>query len=685
MDVRRKGKGRAVFVVALFFAFGAAAASSFARQQTPRAPGQTKTQQADREAGATTRARYRINLTLDADARTFSGTERVRWINRDDRPASVLYFHLYANHRGGDNGNGDESAFAAPKNSTATPNAPEAANGAAQQPRATADEPRLEVTEVRAVVVASAGSVASSTTSSSPTTSTSGSSSAPSSSSLSSPLNFSLDAEGSTMRVQLRAAVAPGASAEVEIAFRGSVPAVGVEETSLTAHVVQQVGAALRDTREWRGARDANFHARGVTLLGTPYPVLAARGDNGDWQQRRVEASVGDFVHAEAADYEVIVTVPEGVAVYTSGAERGQRRDGVTPDGTSVGNAPGGDDAATRESVRSVVRHEFAGENLRSFAVVAGEGLRAAEREVAGVRVRSIYAAEHEATGRRVLAVASKAVEIFTARFGALPFKSVTVAEAPLVAGAGSAEFSAFGVIASAFYVDFDAPATRNLPQIVREQRASVEDSLEFAVAHVVAHAWWGASVGNDPQREPVLDEALAHWSALYYYEEAHGTARAAAALDEQLRGVYQIYRTFGGEDAQADRAAREYRNSFQYAAIVSSKGALMFAALRKLMGDERFKTALGRYHEANRLEVAELEDLEAAFVAEVPVADRRALTRTFKRWLEERRGDEDISPPNAQLAEALGVSVTRSSNSKDGNAFARLGKFFWRQMTRIR
>ena len=38
-------------------------------------------------------------------------------------------------------------------------------------------------------------------------------------------------------------------------------------------------------------------------------------------------------------------------------------------------------------------------------------------------------------------------------------------------------------------------------------------------------------------------------------------------ALEEQLKGVYKVYRTFGGEDMEASRSSRDYRNSFQYAA----------------------------------------------------------------------------------------------------------------------
>ena len=224
------------------------------------------------------------------------------------------------------------------------------------------------------------------------------------------------------------------------------------------------------------------------------------------------------------------------------------------------------------------------------------------------------------------------------------------------MAGLGSTEFAGFDVIASAFYVDFESPAMRNMPELIREQRASVEDSLEWTVAHLVAHQWWGAAVGNDPAREPVLDEALACWSALLYYRELYGEQRAAAVLQDQLRGVYRLYRTFGGEDLAADRPSRDYRNSFQYAAIVMTKGALMFAELQRQLGDQRFFAAMQSYYQANFLEIADMDDLRGAFIAEAPIEQRRMVARTFNRWLSSKRGDEDIAPPDRQLADSLGL-----------------------------
>ena len=571
----------------------------------------TKTQPTGAAAAKSVeRSRYNLSLKLDFDMRSYSGSERVRWINQGDRSTSSLYFHLYSNLR-------VDGQPIQPVNTNS------GSQGATEP-----DEPQIEITEVRSAVTDEL-------------------------------LPYVLEDQNAILRVQLRHAVAPGGFAEVLIRFKGRVPEIDAEETGITTHVIKQISAALRNEREIRRARDVNFRCRGIMLLGTSYPVLAVY-EGSEWR-RRIEPSIGDLIFNEVADYEVRIETAPGVGVFTSAEQ-----------------------TSARETEKV-----YAATSLRDFAVIASRNLRTEQTVVGDTRLVSVFLPEHERTGKRVLAAAAKALEIFTARFGSPPFKSITVTEAPLVAGLGSTEFTGLNVIASAFYVDFDSPAMRNLPEIIREQRPSVEESLEWTVSHLIAHQWWGAAVGNDPAREPVLDEGLTSWSALLYYNQVHDEQQAKAVLNDQLVGVYRVYRTFGGDDMDANRPSRDYRNSLQYAAIVSTKGALMFVELRRMLGEERFFAALQSYYQANLFEVAELDDLRGAFMAEAPIEQRRAVARTFNRWLASKRGDEDIARPDQELAKSLGLPPNAGKErSGDRNAltpFARVGKFFWQQMTRIR
>ncbi|MGH9871334.1 MAG: M1 family aminopeptidase [Pyrinomonadaceae bacterium] len=553
--------------------------------------------------------RYQIQLKLDFDARSYSGSERVLWINHGEHAAAVLYFHLYSNLR-----------------------PPDLASPAVNVEPQTGEpeEPRIEIMQVRSATDGT-------------------------------PLPYAIDDQGTTLRVNLREQVAPGNSAEVVIDFRGTVPEVDQDETGLTAHVVKQVSAALRGDREMRRPRDLNFRCRGVMLLGTFYPVLAVH--DGDEWLRKLEPSVGDIIFNETADYEVKIEAEPGVAVFTSAGE---------------------DPKASNEKMLV-----FSAPTLRDFAIIAGRNLRSEQSQIGDTTVRSIFIPEHERVGKRVLTMAKDSLRIFTSKFGPLPFKTINIAEAPLVAGLGSKEFAGLEIIASAYYVDFDSPAMRNLPEIIREQRPSVEESLEWSVAHLTAHEWWGRAVGNDPAREPVLDEAMASWSALLYFRETYGEQKAALVLEDQLQGVYRLYRTFGGEDMDANRPSRDYRNTFQYAAVVTTKGALMFVELQRLLGEEKLLAALRNYYRTNVLEIAELDDLRGALIAEAPLEQRRGVARTFTRWLASRRGDEDIAKPDPELATSLGLPP-RSNQQRGGDrnplsAFARVGKFFWQQVTRIR
>ena len=543
------------------------------------------------------RIQYRIDLSLDYANRKYTGSERVRWVNRGERATGTLIFHLYSNAR--------TSGYVAPKQ---------------------ADEPRLEIVEVK-----------------------SGDTEAP--------LPFTFEDDNTILRVNLRTDVQPQKSAEVLIKFRGEVPEIDPDETGLVAHVMQQVSAAIGGARELRRARDINFLCRGVMLLGTWYPILAAR-DGEEWL-RRIDPGIGDATLADVADYEVNLSAPPTISIFTPVISK---------------------QVATQEG-RAI--STFVAENLRDFAVVAGSGMTSEQRVISGITVRSIYRSEHEVAAKRALNVAAGAVDVYLRRLGPLPLRMVSLIDAPLVTTLSNVEFSGFAAIASAFYVNFDSPAVSSMPDIIREQRASVEESLEWTVAHVVAHQWWGTMVGSDPGREPVLDESLANWSALLYYRDMYGEQRADIALDEQLRGVYKLYRTFGGEDLEANLPARSYRNTFQYSAIVTGKGALMFEALRKLLGNEKFFTALKSYYDVNQFEIADLDDLRSAFAATASVAERRLVSRTFDRWLLDKHGDEDIAPPDPKLAAELGLPTRDPKNGH--NVFSRVGKFFWQQMTRIR
>ena len=267
----------------------------------------------------------------------------------------------------------------------------------------------------------------------------------------------------------------------------------------------------------------------------------------------------------------------------------------------------------------------FRGEKLRGFAVVAIERMKSAERKDGAARAVSYFRESDERLGKRALDFAVNAINAYEKSFGVYPYSLLQVVEMPLAAGYSNIQFPGMVVVAQAYYIDFDAPEAARLPGVLREQADIIKSSFEFTIAHGIAKQWWGEAVGGDSERAPYLDEALANFSAAYYHEAIYGKKLGDLIIDQHLRGAYQAYRMLGGVDLEADKPVKDFRNSLQYTAIVQAKGGLLFVALRKELGDERFFDALRRYYSKNSFRVATPDILRNSFIAAVGESARGA------------------------------------------------------------
>jgi len=112
---------------------------------------------------------------------------------------------------------------------------------------------------------------------------------------------------------------------------------------------------------------------------------------------------------------------------------------------------------------------------LRDFAIIAGRNLRSEQKQVGETTLRSISYRSMSGSGSGCWPWLKIPCESSRLSLVRCRLSTSAIAEAPLIAGLGSNEFAGLEVIASAYYVDFDSPAMRNLPEIIREQRPSVK------------------------------------------------------------------------------------------------------------------------------------------------------------------------------------------------------------------
>lgn len=429
----------------------------------------------------------------------------------------------------------------------------------------------------------------------------------------------------SMLEVRFATPVEPGARVRLELRYRGRLRVLPPGSTELLAQ------APSAPAMLW-GTRPSDYGllavGEGVATVALAYPALAPF-HRGRFDPGR-PARFGDLAWNQVAHFRVRTVVPPGVTVVT--------------------NLVDGPPQSVPELGHVVVSE---GAVVRDFVLVAGRDLERQSRAVGPVRVTSVYRRRDAAAGARVLELAARALESFERRLGPYPYTELDVVQAPLVGGAGGAEFSALVLVASLLYRPPPAPAGL-LGALVQAPRTGVppgtglptsllEDILEFTVAHEVAHQYLAGVVGHDSHREAVLDEPLVQYLASLAVEDRRGPAAARRALDLNARLGYALYRALGGPDGPARRETAAFRSPLEYAALVYGKAPYLYVALREVLGTERLEQALRAAVARHRFQLVTLEEWLGTLEAEAggPPGVVRALAR---RWLEEVRGDQDLS-----------------------------------------
>jgi hypothetical protein len=303
-----------------------------------------------------------------------------------------------------------------------------------------------------------------------------------------------------------------------------------------------------------------------VLALAHINPMVAVYDDRG-WDTA-IAPLEGDVVYADASYYLVQVIAPAELTVVTSG---------VTLDQQQI------DDLQTLT---------IAAGPARDFYLVASPSYEVVSRQVGETTVNSYAPARLQAGAQEAADIAAAALEIFGQRFGPYPYTELDLA---------STATSALGVE----YPGIIALTDRAYGRVFGRY-------LESTVAHEVAHQWFYNVVGNDQVGEPWLDEALAQYATLLYFQDQHGAAGAQGFRDSLLgRWEHSEGHMIPiGLPVAAYSEGGEYPGT--YGSIVYGRGPLFFEALRDEMGQETFDAFLLDYARTHWWDIATTESLRA-------------------------------------------------------------------------
>jgi hypothetical protein len=362
------------------------------------------------------------------------------------------------------------------------------------------------------------------------------------------------------------------------------------ENTSLVVPLARPLAPEEQVTIELTFAVEIPEPAEGYVLFGynegiwiapDAYPLLA--GHDGSTWREDIAPAHGDAVFADAAFYDVTLTLPQDLTLVATGTMLSEP---LTADNQRV--------------------YHLAGGPLREFAWLASANYVTSETSAYGTNLRSYYLPGDEAAGRAALNIAAAALRAYEDAFGPYPFDQMSVAEAPLLHfGMEYASLNLIGV------------------DLYREHG----DELEDRVVHEIAHQWWYAQVGNDQVNTPWLDEGLAEYSMAIYYRQVYGQAQVNTLVNQRWLVPYQVA-VENGYDAVVNQPSSAF--AWEYEVIVYGKAALFYHALHQELGTETFEAVLREYANRYRWRIATPEE----FLQVAESVSGQDLDRLYNTWI---------------------------------------------------
>ncbi len=301
--------------------------------------------------------------------------------------------------------------------------------------------------------------------------------------------------------------------------------------------------------------------------LGNFYPILCGLDENGFFEC--VYYSSGDPFYSDVSDYKVTLDIDAKYVVATSGKE------------------------INRESKngRAVAVYELI--CARSFAMVVSPNFKVESSELNGVNINYYYYADENP--KQSLEYAEKSLTLFNELYGEYPYPTYSVVQTEFVQG--GMEYPALVMIADDL-----------------EDKAYGE-----VIVHETAHQWWQTVVGNNEIKYGFLDEGLAEYSVVAFYENYPEYGMTRDSLISSAERTYKVFcsvsdKIFGKVNTVMLRSLNEFNSEYEYVNMAYIKPCVMYEYLRNSVGDETFFKGLKRYFKEYSFKNATPVDLVGAF-----------------------------------------------------------------------
>ncbi|MEG1547451.1 MAG: M1 family metallopeptidase [Clostridia bacterium] len=296
-------------------------------------------------------------------------------------------------------------------------------------------------------------------------------------------------------------------------------------------------------------------------LLGNALPIAAMQDDNGTWRKDKY-SDRGDSFYSEIADYKVVVTLPHGYTLASTGS------------------------VTEQQTHNDLIQYYIFAPQVREFALSAHKDASVATLMSGDIEILCV--ARNSAEAEFGATTAKYALELFSSTIGVYPYKRLCV-------------------------VQFDSGGGMEYPGLIMVDKQLFDNDSQrtgsFVIAHETAHQWWYAVVGSDQIRSPWLDESLTEFMGLEFYRLLGGRELYLSVCQNEFAPLSGYKRT-----ARLDLALPYFADDEEYATVVYRYGAKLYSDLFDKLGENAFYDALATYYNAHRFGIATAQDLIGAF-----------------------------------------------------------------------
>ncbi len=388
------------------------------------------------------------------------------------------------------------------------------------------------------------------------------------------PVTPDYHAEKTVMFLPIESALAPGGQVTIDLNFRTMIPT----DSSGTFGVFSY----RTESNIW--------------TLADWYPIIAGWDPDLGWRDDP-PTPAGDPTFADAALYDLALTLPDGYQVIGSGESTA----------TTSGNG-----------LQTV---EISTGPARDLALVIAPDYVPLSTTVNGAVV-SVWAhpdPESQDAAQWILDFSSSALAAYDQLFGPYLYTELDLAPAPIQQSVLGVSWTGLIMLSEALFGDRASYIDQN------------PDSAAFTIAHEMGHEWWGAMVGANSNDHPFMVEGLTNALTLSAINATLGPDAAVRLLDSQIVNVYKRALDAHGDGIVDTPIGLLDPKGPGQIALVYGKGALGFLAIRIAMGDEAFYAAIADYANTYLFANAEPQDLLAIFEKHAPDGvDVGAIWRTW-------------------------------------------------------